>query len=294
MAIATVAFGMTACGSKNSNDGEDDEDEVVAISEKATLKSQLDSVSYALGVSIGNNIFMQKQMGQLPVDSTYFEEMFKGINEGLQVSKNKKREAYVIGLSIGQYIANNAKGLEEQLAQYDSTLVTNPSLVMTGFMNAFKQQNQQIESNEAGMVINNMIKSLSLKGSEGNIKAGEDFLTAKAQEEGVQKTASGLLYKVVKQGNGVKPKADDRVKVHYEGRLIDGTVFDSSLQRGEPAVFPVSGVIAGFKEALMLMPVGSEWEIYIPQNLAYGEQDMGTIKPYSTLIFKLQLLGIEK
>jgi FKBP-type peptidyl-prolyl cis-trans isomerase FklB len=233
-------------------------------------------------------------MGQLPVDSTYFEEMFKGINEGLQVSKNKKREAYVIGLSIGQYIANNAKGLEEQLAQYDSTLVTNPSLVMTGFMNAFKQQNQQIESNEAGMVINNMIKSLSLKGSEGNIKAGEDFLTAKAQEEGVQKTASGLLYKVVKQGNGVKPKADDRVKVHYEGRLIDGTVFDSSLQRGEPAVFPVSGVIAGFKEALMLMPVGSEWEIYIPQNLAYGEQDMGTIKPYSTLIFKLQLLGIEK
>nr|MCR5678605.1 FKBP-type peptidyl-prolyl cis-trans isomerase [Prevotella sp.] len=114
------------------------------------------------------------------------------------------------------------------------------------------------------------------------------------QEEGVQKTASGLLYKVVKQGNGVKPKADDRVKVHYEGRLIDGTVFDSSLQRGEPAVFPVSGVIAGFKEALMLMPVGSEWEIYIPQNLAYGEQDMGTIKPYSTLIFKLQLLGIEK
>ena len=126
-------------------------------------------------------------------------------------------------------------------------------------------------------------------------KQGEDFLAANALKDGVQVTESGLQYEVITMGNGQKPAAIDKVKVNYEGTLIDGTVFDSSYQRGEPIVFGVNQVIAGWTEALQLMPVGSTFMLYIPQNLAYGERGAGQqIPPYSTLIFKVELLGIEK
>ncbi|NCU33472.1 MAG: FKBP-type peptidyl-prolyl cis-trans isomerase, partial [Candidatus Moranbacteria bacterium] len=107
-------------------------------------------------------------------------------------------------------------------------------------------------------------------------------------------TASGLQYEILTAGNGAKPTASDRVKVHYHGTLIDGTVFDSSVDRGEPAVFGVNQVIKGWTEALKLMPVGSKYKLYIPQELAYGSQSMGNIKPFSALIFDVELMGIEK
>jgi FKBP-type peptidyl-prolyl cis-trans isomerase FkpA len=130
--------------------------------------------------------------------------------------------------------------------------------------------------------------------SETNKAAGEKFLTENKAKEGVQTTASGLQYKVITAGNGVKPKATDTVKVHYEGKLLDGTVFDSSIKRGEPVEFPVSGVIAGWVEALQLMPQGSKWEVYIPSDLAYGPTGQGaTIPPASTLIFTVELLEVK-
>lgn len=127
-----------------------------------------------------------------------------------------------------------------------------------------------------------------------NKKAGEDFLAENAKKEDVKTTESGLQYKVLKEGNGVVPVDTSMVKVHYEGKLIDGTVFDSSIERGTPADFRVNQMIAGFTEALKLMPAGSEWEVYIPQNLAYGAQQSGKIDPFSTLIFKIQLLEVKK
>ena len=129
--------------------------------------------------------------------------------------------------------------------------------------------------------------------SVDNKTLGEQFLQENAGKEGVVTTESGLQYKVLTEGNGAKPQLTDQVRVHYEGRLIDGTVFDSSYQRGEPAVFGLQQVISGWTEALQLMPVGSVWEIYLPQELAYGSRDLGSIPPYSTLIFKVELLGIE-
>ncbi len=129
--------------------------------------------------------------------------------------------------------------------------------------------------------------------SVDNKTLGEQFLQENAGKEGVVTTESGLQYKVLTEGNGAKPQLTDQVRVHYEGRLIDGTVFDSSYQRGEPAVFGLQQVISGWTEALQLMPVGSVWEIYLPQELAYGGRDLGSIPPYSTLIFKVELLGIE-
>jgi len=130
--------------------------------------------------------------------------------------------------------------------------------------------------------------------SETNKAAGEKFLAENKTKEGVQTTASGLQYKIITAGNGVKPKATDTVKVHYAGKLLDGTEFDSSIKRGEPVEFPVNGVIPGWVEALQLMPQGSKWEIYIPSNLAYGDAGQGpTIPPASTLIFTVELLEVK-
>lgn len=122
---------------------------------------------------------------------------------------------------------------------------------------------------------------------------GQQFLAENAQKEGVSSTESGLQFRVLTQGEGSIPARQDRVRVHYTGRLTDGTVFDSSVQRGQPAEFPVSGVIPGWIEALTLMPVGSKWELYIPHNLAYGERGAGaSIPPFSALIFEVELLEI--
>ena len=126
-----------------------------------------------------------------------------------------------------------------------------------------------------------------------NKTLGEQFLKENAEKEGVVTTKSGLQYKIITEGHGAKPTLTDLVRVHYEGRLVDGTVFDSSYQRGESIVFGLQQVIAGWTEALQLMPVGSVWEIYLPQELAYGDRDLGPIPPNSTLIFKVELLGIE-
>ncbi|KLU17744.1 peptidylprolyl isomerase, partial [Proteus mirabilis] len=123
--------------------------------------------------------------------------------------------------------------------------------------------------------------------------AGKIFLEENVKNEGVQVTESGLQYKVLTAGEGAIPARTDHVRVHYTGRLIDGTVFDSSVQRGQPAEFPVNGVIAGWIEALTLMPVGSKWELYIPYQLAYGERGAGAaIPPFATLVFEVELLEI--
>lgn len=150
--------------------------------------------------------------------------------------------------------------------------------------------------------INEREKERSARKAEENkvnfkeyIDQNEKFLAENKSKSGVTTTASGLQYEVVKMGNGEKPTTESMVKVHYTGTLIDGTEFDSSVKRNQPAEFPVSGVIAGWTEALQLMPVGSKFKLYIPQNLAYGENGAGDIiKPYSTLIFDVELLEILK
>ena len=136
-------------------------------------------------------------------------------------------------------------------------------------------------------------KALEAKYGE-NKAAGEKFLAENATKEGVQTTESGLQYKIIKQGKGKVPTDKNTVKVHYKGTLIDGTEFDSSYSRNEPSSFPVTGVIKGWTEALTMMPVGSKWELYIPQDLAYGSRNQAKIKPFSTLVFEVELLEIVK
>ena len=214
------------------------------------------------------------------------------------VQNDKNFKAYAAGISIAQQLTERM--LPSMKADFTDTPDSiNQQLAIEGFM-ASLQKNTSVMTNKqaedlfnAKRAANKAVKEEKLYGA--NRKAGEDFLAENAKKEGVVTLPSGLQYKVLTKGTGEKPQATDRVQVHYEGRLVDGTVFDASKKHGDkPLTFAANQVIKGWTEALCLMPVGSKWELYIPYQLAYGERDMGTIKPYSALIFTVELLGIEK
>jgi FKBP-type peptidyl-prolyl cis-trans isomerase FklB len=151
----------------------------------------------------------------------------------------------------------------------------------------------QIEAAEANRLVQSHIQAQQSKKFEGNIAAGQAFLAENAKRTGVVTLPSGLQYEIMKAGTGRKPLASEKVTVHYHGTLTDGTVFDSSVERGQPATFGVTQVIQGWVEALQLMPEGSKWKLFIPYNLAYGERGAGPkIGPYSTLVFEVELLKI--
>ena len=199
----------------------------------ANLITELDSVSYSLGVNIGENIKTQ----------------FENIN-----------------------LDNFEAGIKDVLE---------------------KDVEAKISDNQAQAIIQSYFSKKQQKQSESVIEEGINFLRENGKREGVTTLASGLQYEVINDGTGPKPTIEDNVTTHYHGTLIDGTVFDSSVDRGEPASFPVGGVIKGWTEALQLMAVGSKWKLYVPYDLAYGERGAGPqIGPYSTLIFEVELISI--
>lgn len=199
-----------------------------------------------------------------------------------------------ISYSIGLYMAQNLK--QQGMTDLNSALLTR------GLDDALKGSQTQLTQEQAGQVLNAYAQKQyairnveSLKASAENKKIGNAFLAENKAKAGVTTTASGLQYSIEKEGTGAKPTATDRVKVHYTGRLLDGKVFDSSVERGQPAEFGVNEVIKGWTEALQLMPVGSKWKLYIPAELAYGDRGAGAdIKPGSTLVFDVELLDIVK
>lgn len=158
----------------------------------------------------------------------------------------------------------------------------------------YEGKEKKMTFDEAKRVVQEYFTNLETRAGEMNKKLGEEFLEKNAKEEGVKVTESGLQYLVVKEGNDVRPGADDAVTVHYTGRLIDGTVFDSSVERGEPATFALKQVIAGWTEGLQLMGEGAAYRFFIPSHLAYGPHGTGPIQPHSTLIFDVQLLKVNK
>jgi len=152
-----------------------------------------------------------------------------------------------------------------------------------------------IPQEKIGKLVNDYFKKLQEKHSVEKMDEGKKFLAENAKKQGVVNLPSGLQYEIITKGNGEKPILADKVTTHYHGTLINGTIFDSSVKRGQPASFPVNGVIKGWTEALQLMPVGSKWKLYVPSDLAYGEQGAGqTIGPNTTLIFEVELLSIDK
>ena len=191
--------------------------------------------------------------------------------------------SYALGLSIGNNFQNS--GINDlQIEDF-----------VKGLKDILGGQTPEISYDEAKQVINDYFMKLQKEKFEINKKAGEEFLNINKGKAGVVTLPSGLQYQVLQKGEGPKPTASDKVKCHYHGTLINGTVFDSSVQRGEPAVFGVSQVIPGWVEALQLMPVGSKWRLFIPSDLAYGEHGAGeAIDPNSALVFDVELLDIVK
>lgn len=192
-----------------------------------------------------------------------------------------------LSYSLGQSIAGNL--------QNSGVAGLDVEAFARGLKHHIEGTTPEIAPEEANQIINAFFTELQSKQFEANIEAGKQFLAENAKREEVVVLDSGLQYEVLTVGQGDKPAATDNVRCHYHGTLIDGSVFDSSVQRGEPAVFPVNGVIAGWVEALQLMEVGSKWKLFIPSDLAYGERGAGQqIGPHTTLVFEVELLEIVK
>lgn len=190
--------------------------------------------------------------------------------------------SYALGLSLG----NNL--LQSGVTNLDYNKLAK------GIQDVLEKNKPEISYQEAQTVINDFFQTLQNNISLKNKEEGKTFLTENAKRDGVLTLPSGLQYEIMNEGKGEKPQASDTVEVHYHGTLIDGTVFDSSVNRGEPAVFGVTQVIPGWVEALQLMPVGSKWKLFIPSDLAYGARGAGqSIAPHTTLVFEVELLNIK-
>lgn len=268
-----------------------------AQSPKANLKTDIDSLSYSLGLSQTQGL-KDYLVSRMDVDTAYMDEFIKGLNEG--ASKTSKKDiAYLAGLQIGQQINNQMmKGINHELFGADSTKTISKDNFLAGFVTGTLQKKGLMTMEQAQQFTQTRMEVIKAKAMESkfadNKAAGDKFLAANKTKAGVVTTPSGLQYKVITKGTGAVPADTCKVKVNYKGTLIDGTEFDSSYKRNEPTTFRANQVIKGWTEALTMMPVGSKWEIYIPQELAYGSRESGQIKPFSALIFEVELLSIEK
>lgn len=274
---AAVVTLMASCGKGNNA--------------KVDLKNNSDSVSYAMGAMSSMQMGLNKEVLQMQagIDSAHFGQFEKGLQEGLKVSEDKAKKAYFLGQMIGMQMGEQYDGTVKQFAMMKD-LKLSKTTFLKGVLSALSGT-PAIDMDKA----NKLLTDVQEKMLAENKKANQKFLEENKKKSGVVTTESGLQYKIVKAGNGPKPTEDDIVKVNYEGKNINGDVFDSTYDREQPAVMPLNRNIAGFKEALTMMPVGSTWELYIPAELAYGDNGAGRdILPGSTLIFKVELLSIEK
>lgn len=201
--------------------------------------------------------------------------------------------SYAVGVFVGENVKQlldmSRKNFERMGVEFDEKLCLQTAMEM------LNGKEVSLSGQQAMQMLNNAVEEAHKKTLAENKAKGDAFLAENAKKKGIQKTASGLQYRVITKGKGAIPTKDDKVKVHYEGRTIDGNVFDSSIKRGEPTEFGVTQVIKGWTEALQLMPVGSKWEVFIPSELAYGERGAGeNIKPNEALIFTVELIEIVK
>lgn len=260
------------------------------------LVTPSDSLSYVIGMNMTNGLlpYLQQAFG---LDTAHMAEFRQGLNEVLNSGDDPKKKAYAAGMQIGNQLKQQMlAGAKKEFTGTPDSIID--AMVFRGFNDALTADTTVFSIDKAATVFkakreyNKAAKEDALYGA--NRRAGEAFLAANAKKDSVVVLPSGLQYKVLAKGNGPIPKTTDKVQVHYEGRLVDGTVFDASKRHGtKPAVFRANQVIKGWTEALTMMPVGSKWQLFIPYRLAYGERNAGQIQPYSALIFTVDLIGIE-
>ena len=267
--------------------------ETVETPAPINLTSSSDSLSYAAGMAMTNGL-MPFLKQQYQFDEAYMDDFIEGFKTYMQSKNDPKAKARQAGQQIAQMVTDRM--LPGAINDFEASADTiNADIFNEGFLAALKNDTTYFDQQKAqGYFYDRRQAAVEAK-TEAMKKVGRDFLAENATKPGVKVTPSGLQYKVITQGTGAIPETTDEVKVNYEGRLIDGTVFDSSYKRNEPATLKANQVIKGWTEALTMMPVGSKWELYIPYNLAYGERGAGNdIKPYETLIFTVELLDIVK
>lgn len=276
--VAVMAFATVSCNK----------------SPKASLSSDIDSLSYAIGIANGSQI--KGYLAMQGIDTTYMADFVRGFKEGARAGGDKKQAAYYAGAKVGMDMTSN---INNSIFGGDSLVKVSERNLVAGLIDGIKGNKKVMDPEKVMPEIDGMAQRVHDKVMQKryaeNKQAGEKFLAENAKKEGVKTLPSGVQYKVIKEGNGPIPADTSRVRLHYEGKTVDGQVFDSSYERGKEAVeFVVRQNIPGFAEALTHMPVGSTWEVYIPAEQAYADRDMGKIKPYSTLIFKIELVELLK
>ena len=292
LAVMAGALLNTADAKKKKDKKKAAEVEVVKPLE---LNSSSDTLSYAAGMMLTDGLI--PYLKQTGVDTAYMAKFIEGFETIVKSGDNPEMKAYVAGMEI----ANRVK--DQMLSRMKGDLKDSPDsivdeLAFRGFIDGLKSDTSVYDSKRASEMFKQKFEAAKKAKEEKlygpNRDAGKAFLAENAKKDSVVTLPSGLQYKVLVEGNGEVPKATDKVLVNYEGRLIDGIVFDASKKHGDkPAEFKPSQVIKGWTEALTMMPVGSKWQLYIPYELAYGERNTGSIKPFSTLIFDVELVGID-
>ena len=263
-----------------------------ASAQKVTLTTPSDSLSYAAGASMTDGL-MTFLKQQYDMDEAYLDDFLSSFEEAMKSGVDGKKKAYSAGIQIAAMVKERMlPSISNDLQGSDYTI--QEELFTKGFIASLKKDST-VFGQDPKPYFNTRMGAVVNAKKEAVRKAGEQFLSENSKKAGVQVTPSGLQYKILTKGKGKVPTKDDQVIVKYEGRLIDGTVFDSSYKRAEQTnKFRPTDVIKGWTEALTMMPVGSKWELYVPQELAYGARETGNIPAYSALIFIVELVDIEK
>lgn len=295
--LLTIALALVVGASFSTIEAKKKKDkkEVKTEVAKAPVKllSSSDTLSYTTGMTVTNGLigYMQTQLG---VDTAYMADFIAGFEEAVKGLNDPRQKARMAGVNIADQVSGRMlSGLKQETAGAPDSI--SDQLFFRGFTDALLGDTTVMNASKAEKISREKIEVNRQAKIAAQTAKGRAFLAENAKKEGVIVLPSGLQYKVLKQGDGIVPQKTDKVKVHYEGRLIDGTVFDASSKHGtEPATFRPDQVIKGWTEALTMMPVGSKWQLFIPQELGYGERATGQIPAYSTLIFDVELVGIDK
>lgn len=291
---AAMALVFTSCGEQNKT---------------AKLESDMDSLSYALGVMQASQLKPQlDQQFQIEgLDSTYYEEFMKGFKEAVKSKDDKNKLAYIYGMMVGNMVNGRNKQFNKQLFDEDSTMLLNEKLIALAFQCEFLASNETLPNDSAIQFLNNRADQIGedyqAKKYEEAKQKNDDYMAQVAKKQGVKALSDGVYYEVIEEGNGVIPADTVQISVHYEGQLIDGKKFDSSYEREQPMELTKADahLVPGFTAALNAMPYGAKWKVYIPWEQAYGKSGNRnpytgevTIAPYSTLIFTVELVDPAK
>ncbi len=284
--IILLALVFVASASFNTVTAQKGKKAAASTVQPVKIVTPADSLSYAMGMDVTREL-MGFLKNNFNVDSVNMPDVIRGFEDGIK--GDPKDNAYSAGIQIANIVMERM--LPEMSKEFEGTdMALDKDMFTRGFADALKKVTTHFTPEAAGAYARNTSNALREKKGRQVREQGERFLAENAQKEGVVTLPSGLQYKVLRQGTGAIAKNDDEVVVKYEGHLIDGTEFDSSYKRDpQTSTFRPNQVIKGWTEALTMMPEGSKWELYIPQNLAYGERQAGKIPPYSTLIFTVEL-----